>query len=107
VPIGVEAKRIAIFEPSQPPLHSNAPRARTNQSTQFTDTFLGDVRGFGPEGKPEGGVVAAHVFHSFRPDPLHGAYEPAKKRIGQGICKKINFAHSSLTSSRAQGTLRR
>jgi hypothetical protein len=81
----VEGKRFAKFEPSQPPLHSDALGARLNDGIQLTDTFLDYIRGLRPDGKPEGGVITAHIFHSFRANRLHCAYQPAKKLIRQRI----------------------
>jgi hypothetical protein len=54
---------------------------------QLADTFLDYIRGLNPDGKPEGGVIAAHIFYSFRTNRLHCAYQPAKKLIRQRIFK--------------------
>src|SRR5437870_8461656 len=82
-----------MFETSEPPLQSDTPRARPNQATQLTDTFLNYICGLRVAGKPERGVVAAHALHSFRANRAHCACQPLKKRSRQRVFKQINFAH--------------
>src|SRR6266511_1978545 len=103
VSVDVEAERFAIFETSEPPLHSDTLRAGPNQSTQFTDTFLNYICGLRAAGKPERSVVAAHSFDPFAADGTHCAYQPAKNRPWQCICEQMNFAQILLTSSPGLG----
>src|SRR3981081_4660248 len=98
IPIGVERKRLAKFEASQPPLHSDTPGARLDQGLQFADTLLDDVRGLRTDGKPECSVIAAHLFHTLRTNRLHRTHQSPKELIRQRVFKEINFVHVYLSS---------
>jgi hypothetical protein len=98
----VERKRFAKFKTSQPPLHSNTFGARRNQGVQLADTLLDYISGLRTDGKPERGVIAPHVFHSFRTNRLHGKHQSSKKLIRQRVFEEIDFVHVLIASQTSE-----
>jgi hypothetical protein len=85
IPVGMKGKSFAKFESPQPPFHPDTVGARPDQRVQLTDAFLDYICRVHSDREPEGGVIAAHVFHSFGANRMHGTPEPAKMRFWQRI----------------------